>query len=90
MSRPTGEDKGPELSVTVPPLSTSGARADEPTRNLDSRSGAEVFKLMREMNGETGVAFVMVTHDDRLARQADRILLIEDGSLYELTGRTPG
>jgi lipoprotein-releasing system ATP-binding protein len=58
--------------------------ADEPTGNLDSRSGAEVFKLMREMNRETGVAFVMVTHDDRLAQAADRILLIEDGFLYEL------
>jgi ABC-type lipoprotein export system ATPase subunit len=58
--------------------------ADEPTGNLDSRSGAEVFELMREMNRETGVAFVMVTHDDRLAQAADRILLIEDGFLYEL------
>jgi len=53
--------------------------ADEPTGNLDSRSGQEVFALMREMNRESGVAFVMVTHDDRLARAADRVLLIEDG-----------
>jgi len=59
--------------------------ADEPTGNLDSRSGAEVFALMREMNRETGVAFVMVTHDDRLARAADRILLIEDGWMREVT-----
>jgi ABC-type lipoprotein export system ATPase subunit len=59
--------------------------ADEPTGNLDSRSGAEVFALMREMNRETGVAFIMVTHDDRLARAADRILLIEDGWMREVT-----
>lgn len=59
--------------------------ADEPTGNLDSRSGQEVFSLMREMNRESGVAFVMITHDDRLAQEADRILLIEDGSLIELT-----
>jgi ABC-type lipoprotein export system ATPase subunit len=58
--------------------------ADEPTGNLDSRSGQEVFALMREMNRETGVAFVMVTHDDRLAQAADRILLIEDGRMREL------
>ena len=58
--------------------------ADEPTGNLDSRSGAEVFALMREMNRESGVAFVMVTHDERLAHAADRILLIEDGVLREL------
>ncbi len=57
--------------------------ADEPTGNLDSTSGAEVFQLMREMNEETGVAFIMVTHDERLAAQADRILRIEDGLVKE-------
>jgi len=59
--------------------------ADEPTGNLDSRSGEEVFNLMREMNRESGVAFVMITHDDRLARAADRILLIEDGLVHEIS-----
>ena len=58
--------------------------ADEPTGNLDRRSGQDVFALMREMNREIGVAFVMVTHDDRLAQAADRILLIEDGRIREL------
>ena len=57
--------------------------ADEPTGNLDSRSGAEVFRLLREMNRETGVAVIMVTHDDRLARAADRVLRIEDGLIHE-------
>lgn len=59
--------------------------ADEPTGNLDSRSGEEVFDLMREMNRESGVAFVMITHDDRLAQAADRILLIEDGLIHEIS-----
>lgn len=58
--------------------------ADEPTGNLDSRSGREVFLLFREMARETGVAVVMVTHDDRLARAAQRILLIEDGKTHEI------
>jgi lipoprotein-releasing system ATP-binding protein len=58
--------------------------ADEPTGNLDRGSGQEVFALMREMNRDIGVAFVMVTHDDRLAQAADRILLIEDGRVREL------
>jgi ABC-type lipoprotein export system ATPase subunit len=58
--------------------------ADEPTGNLDSRSGNEVFKMMREMNRENGVAFIMVTHDDRLAQEADRILLIEDGFVHQV------
>lgn len=59
--------------------------ADEPTGNLDRNSGEEVFTLMREMNRESGVAFVMITHDDRLAQQADRILLIEDGRIIEMS-----
>ncbi len=59
--------------------------ADEPTGNLDSHSGEEVFELMREMNRESGVAFVMITHDDRLAQAADRILLIEDGLIHEIS-----
>jgi len=58
--------------------------ADEPTGNLDSRSGDEVFKIMREMNRENGVAFIMVTHDDRLAQEADRILMIEDGWVHQV------
>lgn len=58
--------------------------ADEPTGNLDSRNGEEVFALMREMSLETGVAVVMVTHDDRLARAAQRILSIDDGHISEL------
>lgn len=59
--------------------------ADEPTGNLDSRSGEEVFVMMREMSRESGVAFVMITHDDRLAQAADRILLIEDGNIFEIS-----
>ena len=53
--------------------------ADEPTGNLDSKSSKEVFTMMREMTREQGVTFMMVTHDDRLAEQADRIFRIEDG-----------
>jgi ABC-type lipoprotein export system ATPase subunit len=59
--------------------------ADEPTGNLDSRSGKEVFEMMREMNNASGVAFVMITHDDRLAQAADRIMLIEDGLIHEIS-----
>ena len=58
--------------------------ADEPTGNLDSRSGDEVFNIMREMNRENGVAFIMVTHDDRLAQEADSILMIEDGWVHQV------
>jgi ABC-type lipoprotein export system ATPase subunit len=40
---------------------------------------------MREMNRESSIAFVMITHDDRLAQAADRILLIEDGLIHEFS-----
>lgn len=55
--------------------------ADEPTGNLDSHSGQQVFELMREMNKELGTTFLFVTHDERLAKAADRILYIVDGQL---------
>ncbi len=57
--------------------------ADEPTGNLDSRSGARVFEVLKEVARREGVAFIMVTHDQRLAHQADRCLRMEDGLLSE-------
>jgi len=63
--------------------------ADEPTGNLDSRSGAEVFTMMRELQRESGVACIIITHDNRLAQAADRILLLEDGMLREVVGMMP-
>ncbi len=59
--------------------------ADEPTGNLDSQSGQQVFAMMREITRDQQVAFVMVTHDDRLARAADRILRIEDGRMTQVS-----
>ncbi len=61
--------------------------ADEPTGNLDRKTGEEVFALLRLFNRERGVALVLVTHNEALSRQADRILRLEDGRLA--TG-TPG
>jgi lipoprotein-releasing system ATP-binding protein len=58
--------------------------ADEPTGNLDSHPGEEVFRLMRQMSSEIGIAFVMVTHNERLVHAADRIFVIEDGLMRSL------
>ena len=55
--------------------------ADEPTGNLDSQNGALVFDLLSEINSELGIAFVLVTHDERLARRAERIVSMEDGRI---------
>ena len=63
--------------------------ADEPTGNLDSRSGAEVLGLLRSSVRETGQTVVMVTHDPSAAAYADRVVLLADGRLAgELTDPT--
>jgi putative ABC transport system ATP-binding protein len=53
--------------------------ADEPTASLDSTSGSEVATRIREMAKQQGCAAVVVTHDQRILRTADRILDMEDG-----------
>jgi putative ABC transport system ATP-binding protein len=63
--------------------------ADEPTGNLDSKTGEEILKLMRDSVDAFGQTTVMVTHDPRAAAIADRILFIADGHIVkELTGAT--
>jgi putative ABC transport system ATP-binding protein len=53
--------------------------ADEPTGNLDSRTGEEILELLRAMVDEYGQTVVMVTHDPRAAAMADRVLFLSDG-----------
>ncbi len=55
--------------------------ADEPTGNLDGKSGREVLELLRETSVETGTTLVLVTHDLRIAEQSERILRLEDGRI---------
>ncbi|HLV77955.1 MAG TPA: ABC transporter ATP-binding protein [Marinobacter sp.] len=55
--------------------------ADEPTGNLDTRTAAEVFALLRRFNERFGCAVLLVTHDPRLSAQCDRILNLVDGCL---------
>jgi putative ABC transport system ATP-binding protein len=57
--------------------------ADEPTGNLDSRSGAEVLELLGEAAREYGQTIVMVTHDPRAAAGADRVIHLADGEIAE-------
>jgi putative ABC transport system ATP-binding protein len=57
--------------------------ADEPTGNLDSRSGAEVLGLLRTSVREMGQSVLMVTHDPNAAAYADRVVLLADGRVVE-------
>jgi putative ABC transport system ATP-binding protein len=64
--------------------------ADEPTGNLDSKSGADVLRLLRDAVDEFGQTVVMVTHDPAAASYSDRVVFLADGRLVsELVDPTP-
>lgn len=58
--------------------------ADEPTGNLDSKASAEIMELLKLFNRKYKQTLIMITHDPELAKQADRVLNMEDGRLSEL------
>lgn len=55
--------------------------ADEPTGNLDSRNSQEIVELLKHSNREYGQTLIVITHDESIALQADRIIAIEDGRI---------
>ena len=55
--------------------------ADEPTGNLDSKSSREIVELLKVSNEKYGQTILVITHDESIALQADRILSIEDGKI---------
>jgi len=57
--------------------------ADEPTGNLDSQTGDEILKLFHNLRDEAGVSFLIVTHDDKVAATADRVLMMKDGEIID-------
>ena len=63
--------------VLEPPL----VLADEPTGNLDTESGAQVFELLRRVAERHRTAFLVVTHDERIAARCDRVLTMVDGRI---------
>ncbi len=58
--------------------------ADEPTGNLDSKSGAEVLDVFRRLHREKGITVVMVTHDEEIGALAERIVRLRDGMVMEV------
>jgi putative ABC transport system ATP-binding protein len=57
--------------------------ADEPTGNLDSKTGRQIMDLLKKLNKEEGKTIVMITHDDSLAREAERIIKLKDGFILD-------
>ncbi|MHC1590937.1 MAG: ABC transporter ATP-binding protein [Candidatus Helarchaeales archaeon] len=57
--------------------------ADEPTGNLDSKTGENIVKLLKRLNKEEGVTVICVTHDSMLENYADRVLYIKDGRITQ-------
>jgi lipoprotein-releasing system ATP-binding protein len=55
--------------------------ADEPTGNLDSQTGAEILAILKRLNREQGLTILMVTHDQAIARQADRTVRLVEGKV---------
>jgi lipoprotein-releasing system ATP-binding protein len=86
--KPTELSGGQQQRVAIarslamnPPL----VLADEPTGNLDTKSADMAFALMREFNREQGIAFLIVTHDPRLAARCDRVIELLDGQVVDGT-----
>ena len=55
--------------------------ADEPTGNLDTHTGESLFELLRNLNRTRNTTFVIVTHNDKLSAQSDRIVYMQDGMI---------
>jgi len=65
--------------VTVPKI----VLADEPTANLDSKTGAAIIRLMKKMNLEISTTFIFSTHDQQVLQYAKKVYYLRDGEIYE-------
>jgi putative ABC transport system ATP-binding protein len=65
--------------INAPPI----IMTDEPTGNLDSRSGAEVMDILTHLHREKGITLVMVTHDEGIGALAERIVRVRDGQIVQ-------
>ena len=85
--RPTELSGGEQQRVAIaralvkkPPL----ILADEPTGNLDSRSGEEIISILTSLHAEQGITLVMITHDANIAHHCERIIHIKDGEVEKV------
>ncbi len=64
--------------------------ADEPTANLDSKTGADLLTMMKRLNDRTGMTFVFSTHDPMIMERARRVIIIKDGLIHSDEDREAG
>jgi putative ABC transport system ATP-binding protein len=62
--------------------------ADEPTGNLDQKTGMEIIELLKRLNRESGVTIITATHDDKMLDVSDRIVWITDGKIARIRNRS--
>lgn len=62
--------------------------ADEPTGNLDQKTGKEIIELLKRLNKESGVTIITATHDDKMLDVSDRIVWISDGKIAQVKHRS--
>jgi putative ABC transport system ATP-binding protein len=64
--------------------------ADEPTANLDSKTGADLLTRMKQLNDRTGMTFIFSTHDPMIVERARRVIVIKDGLIHSDEDREGG
>jgi len=90
--RPAELSGGQQQRVAVARAIVSGPSivlADEPTANLDSKTGESLLQLMRRMNRERQVTFIFSTHDNMVMAYARRLVLLKDGEIADDQNKTP-
>lgn len=84
--RPTQLSGGQSQRVAVARALVNNPKiviGDEPTGNLDSKSSQMIYDLLRKLNKERNQTFILVTHDEQMAKRTDRIVRLVDGRVFE-------
>lgn len=82
---PSAMSGGQQQRIAIARALANKPSADEPTGNLDGKSGREVLSLLKYVGREFGITLILVTHDLHVAEQAERIITIEDGKIVKDT-----